>query len=124
MEVFNPNPTVFAPTKSHRVAQFAKPHSLWLNDADSDQEGEVEDESNEVETIDQDEIFGEFSTTLDSMVMLTYGMQSSSGRSLTRNTGACLSSSSQLYLRLRSPSTQSFQIELRSSSLLPYHTAV
>ncbi|KIP02638.1 hypothetical protein PHLGIDRAFT_20430 [Phlebiopsis gigantea 11061_1 CR5-6] len=57
MEVFNPNPTVFAPTKSHRVAQFAKPHSLWLNDADSDQEGEYEDESNEVEAIDQDEIF-------------------------------------------------------------------
>lgn len=60
MEVFNPNPTIFAPTKSHRAAQFAKPHSLWLNDEDLDPEREIEDESLEVEAIDQDEIFGEF----------------------------------------------------------------
>lgn len=57
-EIFNPNPTVFAPTKSHRAAQFAKPHSLWLNDEDTDSEREDADESNEVEAIDQDEIFG------------------------------------------------------------------
>ena len=58
MESFNPNPTVFAPTKSHRAAQFAKAHSLWLDDSDSDREREEEDESNDVEEIDQDEIFG------------------------------------------------------------------
>lgn len=58
MEVFNPNPTIFAPTKSHRAAQFAKPHSLWLDDETSDHEREEDDESNEAEAIDQDEIFG------------------------------------------------------------------
>ncbi|KAI0086211.1 hypothetical protein BDY19DRAFT_895160 [Irpex rosettiformis] len=55
MEVFNPNPTIFVPTKS-RHAQFAKPHSLWLNDPDSEQDTD-EDDSDEVEQIDQDEIF-------------------------------------------------------------------
>ncbi|EMD34390.1 hypothetical protein CERSUDRAFT_117256 [Gelatoporia subvermispora B] len=54
-EVFNPNPTVFAPTKASRVAAFAKRNSLWLDDADH--EHEEEDESNEPEQIDQDEIF-------------------------------------------------------------------
>ena len=56
MEVFNPNPTIFVPTKS-RHAQFAKPHSLWLNDPDLEQDTD-EDSSDEVEDIDQDEIFG------------------------------------------------------------------
>lgn len=62
MEVFNPNPTIFAPTKS-RHSQFAKPHSLWLEDSDSDHDAE-EDESDEVEQIDQDEIFGAYSSHL------------------------------------------------------------
>lgn len=57
MEVFNPNPTVFATAKAPRAAQFAKPHSLWLEDENTDSEREEED-SNEVEAIDQDEIFG------------------------------------------------------------------
>ncbi|EKM55959.1 uncharacterized protein PHACADRAFT_256936 [Phanerochaete carnosa HHB-10118-sp] len=57
MEIFNPNPTVFATAKAPRAAQFAKPHSLWLEDDTTDSEREQEDESNEVEAIDQDEIF-------------------------------------------------------------------
>lgn len=56
MEVFNPNPTIFVPTKS-RHTQFAKPHSLWLDNPGSIYDGEEED-SDEVEQIDQDEIFG------------------------------------------------------------------
>jgi hypothetical protein len=58
MEVFNPNPTIFVPTKSQRAVQFAKPQSLWLDDRTSDHELEEDDESNDVEAIDQDEIFG------------------------------------------------------------------
>ncbi|KAF7791292.1 hypothetical protein EIP86_002306 [Pleurotus ostreatoroseus] len=57
MEVFNPNPTVFITSKAHKAAQFAKPHSLWLEEHDSDLEQEYEDDENEVEAIDQDEIF-------------------------------------------------------------------
>ena len=72
MEVFNPNPTIFAPTKSHRAAQFAKPHSLWLNDADSDQDREYEDDSNDVEAIDQDEIFGELASVNNWRFQLTF----------------------------------------------------
>ncbi|KAI0691012.1 FAM96B protein [Cytidiella melzeri] len=55
MEVFNPNPTIFVPTTS-RHSQFAKPHSLWLDDPDNAHDPE-EDASDEVEQIDQDEIF-------------------------------------------------------------------
>ena len=58
MEVFNPNPTIFVPTRSSKASHFAKPHSLWLDDDDSDREREEDDESNEIEAIDQDEIFG------------------------------------------------------------------
>ena len=68
MEVFNPNPTVFLPTKSGKASQFAKPHSIWLDDDDSDLEHEQQDDSDEVEAIDQDEIFGVlsvWSTLLD-----------------------------------------------------------
>lgn len=55
-EVFNPNPTVFAPTKSSRtLPSHLKGNSLWLDDGERTFE---EDESNEVEEIDQDEIFG------------------------------------------------------------------
>lgn len=57
MEVFNPNPTIFVPTKQSRQSHFAKPHSLWLDDFDTEQ-NEQEEESNEAEQIDQDEIFG------------------------------------------------------------------
>ena len=58
MEVFNPNPTVFVTTRSSKASHFSKPHSLWLDDADSDREHDEDDESNEIEAIDQDEIFG------------------------------------------------------------------
>jgi hypothetical protein len=61
MEVFNPNPTIFVPTKS-RHTQFAKPHSIWLTDPDSIHIREEEEDSDEVEQIDQDEIFGMSST--------------------------------------------------------------
>ncbi|KAI0956766.1 Cytosolic iron-sulfur assembly component 2B [Taiwanofungus camphoratus] len=54
-EVFNPNPTVFAPTKSSRtLPSHLKGNSLWLDDGERTFE---EDELNEVEEIDQDEIF-------------------------------------------------------------------
>ncbi|KAI0345204.1 hypothetical protein BDW22DRAFT_1008484 [Trametopsis cervina] len=37
MEAFNPNPTIFVTAKS-RANQFAKPHSLWLDDSDNQDE--------------------------------------------------------------------------------------
>lgn len=64
MEVFNPNPTVFLTAKT-RQSQFAKPHSLWLDDPDSDRDT-PEDDSNDVEQIDQDEIFGACSVCISS----------------------------------------------------------
>ncbi len=57
MESFNPNPTIFV-TSKHRATHFAKPHSLWLDEEGSDNDLETEDESNDIEEIDQDEIFG------------------------------------------------------------------
>ena len=91
MEVFNPNPTIFAPAKSHRVAQFAKPHSLWLNDEDSDAEKDIEDESTEAESIDQDEIFGEFllrpQAALGTSIRIDITLQISSGQYPTQSTG-------------------------------------
>ncbi|PSR81924.1 hypothetical protein PHLCEN_2v6219 [Hermanssonia centrifuga] len=56
MESFNPNPTIFV-TSKHRATHFAKPHSLWLDEEGSDNDLETEDESNDIEEIDQDEIF-------------------------------------------------------------------
>ncbi|KAI0694153.1 FAM96B protein [Cerioporus squamosus] len=56
-EVFNPNPTIFAPTKSKKSAKtYARLHSLWLEDDKRDEDDEY-DQSDEPETIDQDEIF-------------------------------------------------------------------
>ncbi|KAJ3528353.1 hypothetical protein NM688_g8010 [Phlebia brevispora] len=57
MESFNPNPTIFITNKPSRATQFARPHSLWLEEQDSDLEEDYEDESNAIEAIDQDEIF-------------------------------------------------------------------
>ncbi|PCH38425.1 hypothetical protein WOLCODRAFT_130886 [Wolfiporia cocos MD-104 SS10] len=55
-EVFNPNPTVFATARSNRgLPAHYKANSLWLDDGTHDIE--EDDESNEVEVIDQDEIF-------------------------------------------------------------------
>jgi len=56
-EAFNPNPIIFATAKSSRlVPGYAKTSSLWLDQVDD--QIEEEDESNEIEDIDQDEIFG------------------------------------------------------------------
>jgi hypothetical protein len=51
-EIFNPNPTVFAPLKSS--ARKPPPTTgLWLRE-----DHEPSDDSDEMELIDQDEIFG------------------------------------------------------------------
>ncbi|KAH9948113.1 hypothetical protein B0H21DRAFT_735431 [Amylocystis lapponica] len=55
IEIFNPNPTVFATAKAARTPAYAKGNSLWLDDGQP--ESDEEDESNDVEVIDQDEIF-------------------------------------------------------------------
>ncbi len=70
MEVFNPNPTIFATSKANKAAHFAKPHSLWLEEEDSDLEQEYEDNSDEVEAIDQDEIFGACCSTYSYVLYL------------------------------------------------------
>ncbi|KAH9934962.1 uncharacterized protein B0H18DRAFT_1114781 [Fomitopsis serialis] len=55
-EVFNPNPTVFATTKSARsLPPGVRLNSLWLDDGEH--RDEELDDSNETEAIDQDEIF-------------------------------------------------------------------
>ena len=56
-EIFNPNPTVFAPAKTSRAHTYARGNSLWLDDGAAS-EDEPEDESGAVEAIDADEIFG------------------------------------------------------------------
>lgn len=56
-EAFNPNPIVFAPTKSARSLPLGvRLNSLWLED--DEQRDDDLDDSNETEAIDQDEIFG------------------------------------------------------------------
>ncbi|KAH9890620.1 FAM96B protein [Cubamyces lactineus] len=56
-EVFNPNPTIFAPAKSKKTTHaYAKPHSLWLDDGEHTEDEEY-DQSDEPEDIDQEEIF-------------------------------------------------------------------
>ncbi|KAF9501173.1 FAM96B protein [Pleurotus eryngii] len=53
MEVFNPNPVIFAPAKAtSRRSKPRKPESFW-----DDEEADVEVDENTVEPIDQDEIF-------------------------------------------------------------------
>ena len=57
-EVFNPNPTIFAPTKARKATYASsKPHSLWIDDGEQTDEEEY-DQSDAAEVIDQDEIFG------------------------------------------------------------------
>ncbi|KAI0781379.1 FAM96B protein [Trametes elegans] len=56
-EIFNPNPTIFAPSNTKKnTPTYAKPHSLWLDD-DERTDDEEYDQSDEQEGIDQDEIF-------------------------------------------------------------------
>lgn len=53
-EIFNANPTIYASSKSHtRKSNLDNGRSLWIEDVQ-----DVEDDSDEVEPIDQDEIFG------------------------------------------------------------------
>lgn len=54
-QIFNANPTVYAPSKPYtRRSDLIAKDSLWIEDSqDSD-----DDDSDEVELIDQDEIFG------------------------------------------------------------------
>lgn len=48
---FNANPIIYTSTKAHKAALPSK-KSIWISDEDE------EDESDEVEPIDQDEVFG------------------------------------------------------------------
>ena len=52
-EIFNPNPVVFSASKNSGRKADVSVHSLWIVDANK-----IEDETDEVEAIDQDEIFG------------------------------------------------------------------
>ena len=57
-EVFNPNPTIFAPAKAKKTAHaYARANSIWLEDGERTDEDDF-DQSDEPEAIDQDEIFG------------------------------------------------------------------
>ncbi|KAJ7221703.1 hypothetical protein GGX14DRAFT_514668 [Mycena pura] len=53
VEIFNPNPTVFAPVKPSKSSKAA---SLWLTDAD-DTDANAENTNDAPEPIDQEEIF-------------------------------------------------------------------
>lgn len=64
-EIYNPNPTVFSPAKQHSRKFDAAFHSLWLNASP-----EGADDAQEVELIDQDEVFGRSITTVSLMYML------------------------------------------------------
>lgn len=59
-ESFNPNPTIFVPTKTKTANTFAKRNSIWLNDPEIDSQEDEDDqpEVDGVEEIDQDEVFG------------------------------------------------------------------
>ena len=52
-EIFNPNPVVFSASKNSGRKADVSLHSLWMDDT-----SQFEDETDEVEAIDQDEIFG------------------------------------------------------------------
>ena len=52
-EIFNPNPVVFSASKNSGRKVDVSVHSLWIDDTN-----QLDDETDEVEAIDQDEIFG------------------------------------------------------------------
>ena len=52
-EIFNPNPTVFSPSKPISRKSDTSAQSLWMGDA-----SKIDDSTDEVELIDQDEIYG------------------------------------------------------------------
>jgi hypothetical protein len=53
-EIYNPNPTIFAPVKTRR----REPSLKIKYEAYPADDSDVEDELNEMDPIDQDEIFG------------------------------------------------------------------
>jgi hypothetical protein len=53
-EIFNPNPTIFAPSKPSKRASSLETQ-IWAPEADAP---EPADDSDETEPIDQDEVFG------------------------------------------------------------------
>ena len=67
-EIFNPNPVVFSASKNSGRKVDVSVHSLWIDDAN-----QIEDETDEVEAIDQDEIFGipTFASQSASYLLLT-----------------------------------------------------
>lgn len=60
-EIFNPNPVVFAPTKSLGRKSELLSQSLWFDEHTSS-----DDEADDVELIDQDEVFGTNQVSTDS----------------------------------------------------------
>lgn len=53
-EIFNANPTVYTPSKPYtRKSDLGNPNSLWMGGDEREN-----DDSDEVEPIDQDEVFG------------------------------------------------------------------
>lgn len=70
-EIFNPNPTVFAPTKSRSVAAFSKANSLWLAEEETSDGDEHSEEMYDIEDIDQEEIFGNLILSFLSTSLLT-----------------------------------------------------
>jgi len=61
-EIFNANPTVYAPSKPY--SRKTELRSLWIGDTQDE-----DDDSDEVEVIDQDEIFGAYISTSLTLVM-------------------------------------------------------
>ena len=62
-EIFNPNPVIFSASKSSGRKVNTSVHSLWMDDVN-----QSDDETDEVEAIDQDEIFGNTSLHLSILV--------------------------------------------------------
>ncbi|KAK7449610.1 Protein ae7 [Stygiomarasmius scandens] len=52
-EIFNPNPTIFR-TEKVSSSRLAQKKSLWIDD---EEDTDIDEENNEIEAIDQDEIF-------------------------------------------------------------------
>ncbi len=69
-EMYNPNPTVFSPAKHHGRKLDSNFQSIWLNASP-----EGADDAEEVEPIDQDEVFGTPLTIVFFMCILIYFLQ-------------------------------------------------